>query len=181
MHPDESHRYLIYGCSVLMMVTVIVRSLAMHQYDYRSLYLGMQLRSALKGIVYTKILLLGQYTLRNFTTGHLVDLVSNDVQRMDRVAVEFFRLWLSAFDLLCLTPLMWIVIGWQAVVGLICLLLFSPISAYLSYLSGGFRVMTAEVTDRRLNLLNEVISGIRSVKTNTMEWFYGDKITQIRR
>ena len=95
--------------------------------------------------------------------------------------MEFFRLWLSVFELVCLIPLMWIVMGWQAVGGLICLLLFSPISAYLSYLSGDFRVMTAEVTDRRLNLLNEVISGIRTVKTNTMEWFYGDKITQIRR
>ncbi|KAJ7394429.1 hypothetical protein OS493_000238 [Desmophyllum pertusum] len=55
MHPDESHRYLLYGCTVLMMVTVVVRSLAMHQYDYKSLYLGMQLRSALKGIVYIKV------------------------------------------------------------------------------------------------------------------------------
>ncbi len=55
MRPDESHRYLLYGCAGLMMVTVIVRSLAMHQYDYKSLYLGMRLRSALKGIVYIKV------------------------------------------------------------------------------------------------------------------------------
>ena len=111
----------------------------------------------------------------------MIDLVSSDVQRMDLAATEFFRLCLSVFELVCLIPLIWIVTGWQAVVGLICLMLFSPIRAYLSYLSGVFRVMTADETDRRLNLLNEVISGIRAVKTNTMEWFYGEKITQIRR
>lgn len=55
MRPDESHYYLLYGCPALIMVAVIVRSLAMHQFDYRSLYLGMQLRSALKGIVYLKV------------------------------------------------------------------------------------------------------------------------------
>ena len=55
MHPDDSHRYLLYGCAGIMMATVTVRSLAMHQYDYNSLYLGMRLRSALKGIVYIKV------------------------------------------------------------------------------------------------------------------------------
>ena len=55
MRPDESHRYLLYGCAGLMVITVIVRSLAMHQYDYRALYLGMRFRSALKGIVYIKV------------------------------------------------------------------------------------------------------------------------------
>ena len=111
----------------------------------------------------------------------MVDLVSNDVQRMDRAVMEFFRLWLSVFELVCLIPLMLIIIGWQAVIGLMCLMLFSPISAYLSYLSGDFRIKTADVTDRRLNLLTEVISGIRAVKANALEWLYGDKITYLRR
>ena len=129
----------------------------------------------------SQILRLGQQTLREFTTGQVVDIVSNDVQRMEQAPKACFGIWLGFQDLVITTCLLWHFIGWQALLGLAFLLFLVPFNGFLSHISGKLRKKTAAVTDRRLLLMNEVVSAIRAVKTNAWEWIYRDKIREIRR
>ena len=46
---------LLYVGAAAMLLTAVVKALSMHQYNYHSLLLGMQLRAALKGVVYQKV------------------------------------------------------------------------------------------------------------------------------
>ena len=46
---------LLYVGAAAMLLTVVVKTLSMHQYNYHSLLLGMQLRAALKAVVYQKV------------------------------------------------------------------------------------------------------------------------------
>ena len=52
---QNDDRFLLYMYAAAMSVNAVVRSQVMHQYSYRSLLLGMQLRAALKGVVYLKV------------------------------------------------------------------------------------------------------------------------------
>ena len=110
-----------------------------------------------------------------------MDLVSNDVQRMEQLPSRFFKLWLSLFDVGVTAWLMWYFVGWQALVGLAFMLLLMPFSGYLSHISGKLRMKTAALTDRRVLLMTEIVSAIRVVKINAWEWIYRDKTRDIRR
>ena len=111
----------------------------------------------------------------------MIDLVSNDVQRMEQAARQCFRLVVAIFDVCVAVPLLLYFIGWQALMGLIFLFLLVPFGGFLSYLSGKLRLQTAVISDRRINLMTEVVAGIREIKTHAWEWFFRDKIKETRR
>ena len=93
-------------------------------------------------------------------------------------------LFLTAFVLLQITGaivLVMYLIGWQAVMGVIFLCVLVPYFAVLSYVSAELRLRTAVVSDQRISLMNQVVSGIRAIKTHAWEDEYQHKIKQIRR
>ena len=98
----------------------------------------------------------------------MIDLLSNDVQRLEGQTLTII---LGAIlDLTLVIPgtvvLVVYLIGWRALVGVQCLFLLVPYFAALSSLSATLRRRTAAVSDWRLSLLNQVISGIRAIKTH---------------
>ena len=112
----------------------------------------------------------------------MLDLVSNDVQRVEGVAVDWF-FWgiLAFFDIAVGSPLLIYFIGWQSVMGIIFLYFLSSYFAGLSYAAATFRLRTAVVSDRRISLMNQVIYGIRAIKTHAWEDQYREKIGNTRR
>ena len=72
-------------------------------------------------------------------------------------------------------------IGWQAVTGVFLLCILMPYFAVLSYANAKLRLRTATVSDQRISLMNQVVSGIRAVKMHAWEEEYGRKIKHVRR
>ena len=100
---------------------------------------------------------------------------------MEQAARQFFRLLVAIFDVCVAVPLLWYFIGWQPLIGIMFLFLLVPFGGFLSYLSGKLRLKTAVISDRRINLMTEIVAGIREVKTHAWEWFFRDKIKETRR
>lgn len=119
--------------------------------------------------------------MRDFTTGQIQDIVSNDVQRIERVPLGFFRIWIALLNMVATAWLMWYFIGWQSLMGMVFLVILVPLAGFLSGISAKLTKKTAMVADRRLLLMNEIVTAIRSVKANTWEWIYRNKIRIIRR
>ena len=71
-------------------------------------------------------------------------------------------------------------IGWQAVSGVFLLCILMPYFAVLSYANAKLRLRTATVSDERISLMNQVVSGIRAVKMHAWEDEYGRKIKHVR-
>ncbi|XP_078346056.1 ATP-binding cassette subfamily C member 4-like [Oculina patagonica] len=173
-------RGLLCGCAALMLLIVLMKSIAVHHSSFKLYVIGMRMKASLKGVIFRKILVLGQHTLNEFTKGHVIDLVSNDVQRMEQAARQFFRLLVAIFDVCVAVPLLWYFIGWQALMGIIFLFVLVPFGGFLSYLSGKLRLKTAVISDRRINLMTEIVAGIREVKTHAWEWFFRNQIKDTR-
>lgn len=115
-----------------------------------------------------------------YTTGRVIDLVSNDVQRMEDSKWPF-RLVTATIDAIVVTPLLWYLIGWQALLGVAFLIFLVPYFGLLSFAAGALRLRTATVSDRRISLMNEILSGIRAIKTHAWENEYRGKIKETRR
>ncbi|XP_032234169.1 ATP-binding cassette sub-family C member 4 [Nematostella vectensis] len=162
-------------------LTSLGRNLAQHHYQNRSALLGMRFRAAATGILYNKVLRMSQSKLAKISSGHVINLVSNDIQRLDLATQNLFASLRSPFDLVVLGVLLWVLIGWQAVTGLAFALILIPYEAEMTGWVAKLRMQAARVTDRRLEVMNEVISGIRAVKMYAWEWPYRDVVRQIRR
>ena len=130
----------------------------------------------------SQTLLLSKDALLKFRTGHVIDLISNDVQRMeDDTVMLFFDSFSSCFVLLVSAILLVYLIGWQSLMGVFFLCFLVPYFAGFSHISAALRLRTAVETDRRISLMNQAISGIRAIKTRAWEDEYRKKIKHTRR
>ena len=127
-------------------------------------------------------LLLSKQALSKFTTGQVIDLISNDVQRLEGETVTWIFFGVFSFlKLAVVTVLLVYLFGWQTLMGVFFLCILVPYFAGLSYVSAAMRLRTAAVSDRRISLMNQVVSGIRAIKTHAWEDEYREKIKHTRR
>lgn len=130
-----------------------------------------------------QIMQLNKTELFKFSIGHTIDLVSNDVQRLEGQTVLFF--FHAILDLFVVVPVTAVLlvyfIGWQALLGATCLCILVPYFMGLSYIKAELHCSTAAITDRRISLVNQVISGIRAIKTHAWEDAYQENIKRTRR
>jgi len=117
----------------------------------------------------------------DFTTGHLIDLVSNDVQRMEEAPLYIAHVVPLISDVTVSTCLVVYLIGWQALMGVLFLLFLIPYLVLLSSASAQLRLRTADLSDKRISSINEAVAGICAIKTHAWENEYREKIKTTRR
>lgn len=129
-----------------------------------------------------QILRLSKDALSKFSEGQVINLVSNDVQRLEWDTVRnFFFGVISFLELLAGTFLLVYLIGWQTLMGVIFIFLLLPYFGSLSFASASLRLRSAEASDKRISLINQVIAGIRAIKINAWEDVFREKIKDTRR
>ncbi|KAL9956611.1 hypothetical protein ACROYT_G038110 [Oculina patagonica] len=178
---EPQKNVLLYDCALAMAANHLIKSIALHHYFFTNDMLGIKLRSALKGLVYIKTSLLSKQALIEFSTGHVIDLVSNDVQRMEEAPMWISHMVPTIFDFTVGTSLVVYLIGWQAIMGVLFLLFLIPYLILLSSTGAELRLRTADVSDQRISFMNEAVSGIRAIKTHAWEDEYRDRIKTTRR
>ncbi|XP_022797867.1 multidrug resistance-associated protein 4-like [Stylophora pistillata] len=181
MLPDPQEE-LLYGCALALCFSTLIERVTAQMLRYRCELLAIRIGSALKALVYHKTLLLSKDTLLQYTTGKVITLVSNDVQRLEGETIKWIFLgFISLIELLSLPLLMVYLIGWQSLMGVLFLYLLLPYFALLSQGGAVLRLRTAAVSDQRISLLNQVISGIRSIKMHAWEDEYRQQVRKTRR
>lgn len=84
-------------------------------------------------------------------------------------------------DLIASLALVWYLVAWQALLGISFFLVVVAYGSFIARKTGKIRHRAAAVTDERLKIMNEIISGIRMVKMYAWEWNFRDLVAQIRR
>ena len=129
----------------------------------------------------SQVTLVGHRTLQEFEEGHVIDLLSNDLQRIELAPRWFFDMILVIFFTPVVLYLFLNLFHWEALVGILFLLSLVPYFFFVSSVVGKLRRQTAEVSDKRIALMNELVSGIRTVKTQAWEQNYTEKVKGTRR
>nr|XP_036233399.1 probable multidrug resistance-associated protein lethal(2)03659 isoform X1 [Bactrocera oleae]XP_036233400.1 probable multidrug resistance-associated protein lethal(2)03659 isoform X1 [Bactrocera oleae] len=155
--------------------------LLMHPYMMAVLHTGMKVRVALCSVIYRKALRLSKTALGSTTTGQVVNLISNDVGRLDTSLIHMHYLWLGPVEILVITLLMYREIGVSSLFGVAFMLLFLPLQAYLGKKTSVLRLRTALCTDERVRMMNEIISGIQVIKMYAWEKPFGKMVEYARR
>ncbi|CAG2176440.1 unnamed protein product, partial [Oppiella nova] len=124
---------------------------------------------------------LSRASLGKATVGHIVNLMSNDVSRFDAFSMDACYLLVAPIQTAIAIYIIYTEIGYYCFVGVALLLLFMLFQAFMSKLISKVRLMTAQLTDSRLRLMNEIISGMRVIKMYAWEQSFAELVATSRK
>nr|CAD7403867.1 unnamed protein product [Timema cristinae] len=152
-----------------------------NQFQFNAFHIGMKLRVACCSLVYRKSLRLSRSALGDTAAGKVVNLLSNDVSRFDILLMFLNQLWLAPLIAIIVMYLIVAETGVSGAVGVIVVFLVVPLQSYTGKLTAVFRRKTAQRTDERIRLMDEIISGIRVIKMYAWEKPFADLIRMARK
>ncbi|XP_014900369.1 multidrug resistance-associated protein 4 isoform X4 [Poecilia latipinna] len=170
-----------YSCAAGISLATIGLALLHHVYFYQVQRAGMKIRVAMCHMIYRKALCLSSSAMAETTTGQIVNLLSNDVNKFDEVTLYLHFLWLGPLQAVSVILLLLYVIGPSCLAGMVILFILMPIQTLFGRLFSRLRAETAALKDERIRTMNEVISGIRVIKMYGWEKPFGALVDEVRR
>ena len=142
---------------------------------------GLQLRSICTTALFKKILALQQTVLHKASVGHIINLVSNDVYKLEFGASYWSYIVIAPIILAISTGIMLVYIGPIGMVGVLYLALHSPLQVGLAFLFGHFRYLQSVTADNRVRIMDQIIRGMLVIKFYVWETPFVEYIRRIRR
>jgi ATP-binding cassette subfamily C (CFTR/MRP) protein 1 len=109
-----------------MLVASLVQTVALHQYFFRVLRVGMNLRSAVIAAVYRKAITVSITARQTKSTGEVVNIMSTDSQRLQDLTTYLQMLWSAPFQIAMSLYFLWQQIGPSVLAGVGAMVLFIP-------------------------------------------------------
>ncbi|EAU31453.1 hypothetical protein ATEG_08280 [Aspergillus terreus NIH2624] len=171
----------------------ILQSLGDTHFLYRSMVVGGQTRSVLISAIFEKSLRLSMRERagatgkshsgsksEGWTNGRIMNLMSNDTQRILQASNVVHLVWTSPLAILLAVILVIINLTYSALpgVGFLIIGLFS-LSRVVKFLASRRDTINA-VADQRVSLTQEILQGVRFVKCFAWERAFQDRLNEIR-
>lgn len=180
--PDDSAAlHTAYSYAAVLSLCTLILAILHHLYFYHVQCVGMRIRVAMCHMIYRKALRLSNSAMGKTTTGQIVNLLSNDVNKFDQVTIFLHFLWAGPLQAIGVTVLLWVEIGISCLAGMAILVILLPLQSCIGKLFSSLRSKTAAFTDARIRTMNEVITGMRIIKMYAWEKSFADLITNLRK
>lgn len=152
-----------------------------HHFILYIFQIGMAIRVACCSLLYKKALRITKAAGTDGITGQVINLMSNDVAKFDTATSLVHDIWKGPIELLLLGCFIYREIGASGLIGIVFLLSFIPLQAWVGKKAASFRLKTATRTDRRVRFMNEIIQGIQVIKMYAWEDSFSRMVDGIRR
>ncbi|XP_040199694.1 LOW QUALITY PROTEIN: cystic fibrosis transmembrane conductance regulator [Rana temporaria] len=157
--------YLAIGLSLLF----AVRMLLVHPAIFGLHHIGMQMRIAMFSLIYKKTLKLSSKVLDKISTGQLVSLLSNNLNKFDEGLALAHFVWIAPLQVILLVGLIWDLLQASVFGGLGFLVVIALFQAWLGRRMMKYRDQRAGKINERLVMTSEIIDNIQSVKAYCWE------------
>ncbi|XP_054158367.1 ABC transporter C family member 8-like, partial [Oppia nitens] len=174
------HQWHGYVYTVMLVVINIIYSLFKSYSNEILTTMGIRVKSCLTSAIYRKALVLSNDSKRLTPNGEIVNLMTVDCQRIiDNL--QYSPLLFTTPVQICLAVyLIYQQLGVAAFVGLAILIAVIPISLVLTVFNGLSKQKQFEFKDNRLNIMNEILNGIKILKLYAWEIPYIKMVNKIR-
>uniref|UniRef100_A0A1X7SGP3 ABC transmembrane type-1 domain-containing protein n=1 Tax=Amphimedon queenslandica TaxID=400682 RepID=A0A1X7SGP3_AMPQE len=135
----------------------------------------------LSSAIYKKVLSLSQTTISQVTYGHITNLASNDVHSFDLAFRSWHYCLIAPIHVAAVTYLLYLEVNWIAFIFTGLLVIEFILQYIISYIFAKLRARAAKMTDRRVKVMNEIITGIRVIKMYTWEYAFSNVVASIRK
>ncbi|KAI2662567.1 ATP-binding cassette sub-family C member 12 [Labeo rohita] len=123
---------------------------------------AMRVKGAFSMLAFNKIISLRSLT--SISIGETINVLTSDGYRMFEAAMFGTFLLCVPFLLIICIIYSCIILGYTALVGIVVYLIFLPIQFSIAKLIGVFRRRAVSVTDKRVRIMNEVLTCIKLIK-----------------
>ncbi|PAV58307.1 hypothetical protein WR25_02213 [Diploscapter pachys] len=151
-----------------------------HPYFYAMQKVGLEMKVAASSLIMNKGLQISSAALHKTTVGHMVNLLSTDVAKLDMVVQFFHYIFVVPLLLVIYIYLLWVEIGWSSFAGLAVLLVMLPLQAFYAKQMGKTRRDMAKRSDKRISAMSEILQGILVVKMYAWEEAFSRVIGKLR-
>ncbi|KAJ3108985.1 Multidrug resistance-associated protein 4 [Phlyctochytrium planicorne] len=151
----------------VLSAAVIIHSFIHQMQFFLAQRVGIQLRVGFIAAVYQKCLKLS--ISNTSSTGKIVNMISNDVQRFEDAAAGAHYLWLAPLEAVIITVFLYREISWAAFAAVVALFGIMPLQGYFAKLFGDLRHETVECRDSRIKSVSDGLAGIMTVKLYAWE------------
>ncbi|GIL44672.1 hypothetical protein Vafri_2198, partial [Volvox africanus] len=152
-----------------------------HQLFWIGTRTGFKMRQQAVSAIHAKVLRLNSAAVSVLSTGHVVNLVSNDVRRFDDVMPFWIFLWAAPLELAMVLLMVSLELDFlSALAGVATSLAMIPLQSALVRYIGGLRRNTARCTDERVRLAGEVVEGALAMKMLGWEDPFAEALRSIR-
>ena len=141
---------------------------------------GVAVRNTLMVALYRKVLKLSPKGLQAESTGKIVTLMSNDVNKLQDLFSMIHNLWAAPIFIVASFTLLYDVIEWSAFVGFACILIAAPFTATVAKKLFALRRLVVQCADKRVNILSEVVNGMKVIKYYAWEKTFKGQAEKIR-
>uniref|UniRef100_A0A8C7TT12 Multidrug resistance-associated protein 4 n=1 Tax=Oncorhynchus mykiss TaxID=8022 RepID=A0A8C7TT12_ONCMY len=172
--------YEAFGYAAGVCLSTLILAITHHLYFFHVQRTGMKMRVAMCHMIYKKALCLSSAAMGKTTTGQIVNLLSNDVNKFDEVTIFLHFLWVGPLQAAAVLGLLWVEIGPSCLAGMAVLVILMPTQTMFGRLFSKFS-KTAALTDNRIRTMNEVVSGIRIIKMYAWEKPFSALVNDVRR
>ena len=128
-----------------------------------------------------KVLSLNRYGLESKLSGNIINLVSNDAQKVEKFLKDLGMIMSVPLELTISLVILWYLVGWEAFIGAAFFFILMTFQVVMARKAAKLRYKAAVFTDQRLAVMNEIISGIRAVKMYAWEWNFKEILYYLRR
>uniref|UniRef100_A0A674IR63 Cystic fibrosis transmembrane conductance regulator n=1 Tax=Terrapene triunguis TaxID=2587831 RepID=A0A674IR63_9SAUR len=168
--PTNSHeRSIAYYLGIGLCLLFIVRTLLLHPAIFGLHHIGMQMRIAMFSLIYKKTLKLSSRVLDKISTGQLISLLSNNLNKFDEGLALAHFVWIAPLQVVLLMGLLLEMLGPSAFCGFGFLIIVALSQAWFGRKMMKYRDRRAGKTNERLVITSEIIENIQSVKAYCWE------------
>ncbi|XP_006926069.1 canalicular multispecific organic anion transporter 1 [Pteropus alecto] len=170
-----------YIYSILLFAVASIQSICLQYHFQLCFVLGLNVRTIVMAAVYKKALILSNRDRKQYTIGETVNLMSVDAQKLMDVANYIQMLWSTVLQIAFSIFFLWIELGPSVLAGVGLMAILIPVNAIFATKSRAIQVKNMENKDKRLKIMNEILSGIKILKYFAWEPSFKEKIHDIRK
>ncbi|KAJ3417589.1 Canalicular multispecific organic anion transporter 2 [Chytridiales sp. JEL 0842] len=169
-----------YVLAVSLFIMQLVSSWLMMAHHADCAKLGFEIRTALIGATFQKMLRISPSTRSKLTTGKIINVIVSDTNRLDLACNTLATLYSAPLVLFtAIGVLLWF-LGPSTLIGLAVLFAFLPLQNIVQKIMGRMRSQANMVGDQRLKITSESLSGIRVIKSYAWETSFEKVIAELR-
>lgn len=138
------------------------------------------LKLTLLSIIYNKIYKLSYSSLHNANQGKLFNIISGDMNILENKVSYLLAVAMAPYTIILSSILLYIRFGALSFVAIFCLFLIFLLQFLLANYNLSVIKNKSQASDKRINITNEFLEGIRPIKMYAWEEFFINKIVKSR-
>jgi ABC-type multidrug transport system fused ATPase/permease subunit len=158
-----------------------VKTALENQYFFVVTNAGVNVRGTVTSAIFRKSIRLSESSRQNNTVGDIVNYMQLDSNRLEALATSVHIIWDGVFQVVGYTGLLLHFLGPSVFAGIIAMLFIIPTQAYFLKELSALRTEMSGETDKRVCLSNEILMGIRAIKSYSWEKPFKEELSRLRK